>query len=542
MHEAMNGTHVPELNLAALYPGYEAVDLAALQSGLEAGRRLKDQLIASRKAREELELRQRETAAQALSEEVVSLATMAEEYRQLSAELTALEAPPQELSRIQGATESLQARIRMLVGLLGHDPIEKLQAEERGRKAIERLHQRLAAASHAQDLRALVAEISESLDSLTLDQADALLDQVEAHALAPQAADALAPLRAEVALRLRMLHDPTFAARERDRLAAEEQVPNDQGGVVKLAWSRSPLDAGPISGGAGRITEYRIWRHTNVQLGSNRPQLVGLRTAHTRKIGEYYWEEIGTQRATGLTGYSFTAKTLSDSVAGGNARSTFMVEARASAENSSWFSPPDSGYSVDNLPPYAPQFLDAIFQNSTLKISWRPVRVADLAFYRVYRGVGAEFQIGPGTRLAEVADTVYRDPLPSNPQVWSYKITAVDIHGNEGPPLILRMGNLIGTPVGGQLAAYALAAFPSPSRGASYLKFYLPEHSAVALDLLGTDGRLLAHLADEAMEPGVHTVPLEFRGPGREPLASGVYFARLQAGVHRSVVRVTLVR
>ncbi len=54
------------------------------------------------------------------------------------------------------------------------------------------------------------------------------------------------------------------------------------------------------------------------------------------------------------------------------------------------------------------------------------------ATFRLYRGNTVDFPLSPATLIATLTDTSYFDPTGTT--WWLYKITAVDVHGNESDP------------------------------------------------------------------------------------------------------------
>ncbi len=91
---------------------------------------------------------------------------------------------------------------------------------------------------------------------------------------------------------------------------------------------------------------------------------------------------------------------------------------------------------------------------------------------------------------------------------------------------------------GSRPTRYALdQSYPNPFRGATTIRFALPEAGPVRLHLFDVLGRRVAVLADEVMSAGTHAVRLN-----ASALPSGVYVVRLEAGPYTATRRLVLTR
>src|SRR6185369_10338725 len=90
--------------------------------------------------------------------------------------------------------------------------------------------------------------------------------------------------------------------------------------------------------------------------------------------------------------------------------------------------------------------------------------------YHVYRGTTAGFVPNAGNLVSAQADTGFVDAGMSG---GYYKISALDVHGNESAFVLVSPGGVVGVP-GPTVAALALAGpSPNPSRGTVDLSFTL---------------------------------------------------------------------
>jgi len=222
-------------------------------------------------------------------------------------------------------------------------------------------------------------------------------------------------------------------------------VPGDQGGRVSVRWMASYLDAFPSQ----TVYQYRVWRGVD---GLSVPS--GIHALQMHEIpdsvmpneriylqfqtqdGPIFWELLETMPAQYFPAYSFTAPTLSDSSVGGTAITKFLVSAHTTSPYVFWNSNIDSGYSVDNLSPVPPANAQATpLGNSIARLRWDRNRTdPDVGSYRVYRSSVSGFPLADSTRVLSTADTSVVDTPSVAGVTYYYRITTVDIHGNESAP------------------------------------------------------------------------------------------------------------
>jgi hypothetical protein len=85
-----------------------------------------------------------------------------------------------------------------------------------------------------------------------------------------------------------------------------------------------------------------------------------------------------------------------------------------------------------------------------------------------------------------------------------------------------------------------LPNYPNPFRQATTIEYALPERQQVRLEIYDVMGRRVRVLVDGRQRAGFHR--LQWRAEGDATVASGVYFARLQAGDVTKVERLVVVR
>jgi hypothetical protein len=152
------------------------------------------------------------------------------------------------------------------------------------------------------------------------------------------------------------------------------------------------------------------------------------------------WTLLATIPENGSHRYSVELATLADSTEDqGICWSVFKVRTKArrimlNGAIQYFESCPDSGYSVDNLPPAAPQGLWASMLPGGLKVSWHANPEPDVAKYALYRSIDPDFTPAPDNRLATIAGALeYLDETWYPGSNYYYKLRAKDFAGNEGP-------------------------------------------------------------------------------------------------------------
>ncbi len=320
-------------------------------------------------------------------------------------------------------------------------------------------------------------------------------------------------------------------------ITSVRDVPADQGGAVKVSWTASWLDVDPTF----LVFDYRVWR--SVPLATAAGRALAARRGTTVSpdeavrsgrlllpasgVTDYAWEFVASTPSAQLASYSMVVPTAQDSVGGFLKYTAFMIEARSSSSAAAdrWYSQPDSGYSVDNLAPVTPAPLTGTYRAGATHLSWNPNHEADLAGYKLYRGTSPSFVPSPATLIASPPDTGWVDAASAT---VTYKLTAVDAHGNESAPATL-LPAAIAAVGDADARAFFAAPSPNPARAGSVLRFGLAAAGRVRLELLDAAGRRVRTLADGAFAAGEQVVRWDGRDDAGRAMAPGLYFARLTA-------------
>jgi hypothetical protein len=214
------------------------------------------------------------------------------------------------------------------------------------------------------------------------------------------------------------------------RLTAVSDVGGDQGRQARVRWRRAPRDNASMG---ATITGYSVWRRVDAnkcaRLGAD-PALGP--AAHPP--GD--WDYIMTVPAGGEEFYGTVCPTVCDSsIAQGECLSIFFVRAHTANSMVFYDTPPDSGYSVDNLPPIPPSGFAGYYLSMTegLVLTWRASAEPDVSHYALYRGSDIGFVPSPENLLGTTRVTKLTDPGCVLGTGYFYKLCAVDRQGNQSP-------------------------------------------------------------------------------------------------------------
>lgn len=316
-------------------------------------------------------------------------------------------------------------------------------------------------------------------------------------------------------------------------LAFVSDVRNDQGRAARLRILRTSGDAA-TSGGT--ITGYAVYRRqdpppASYVAGGNGVAREVARLASPNGVALAGWDYVTTVPARGDAEYGVVVPTFADANAAARNYSAFFVSALTASPYQYFDSQEESGYSIDNLSPGAPTPFFASYVAGATNLHWGTSTAADFATFRLYRGASADFTPGAGNLVATPLDTTYADAGAAGRY---YKLSAVDVNGNESPFAIVTPSQTLGVDKPAAARAFALQPVrpnPAPARSLK-LHISLPDAAPAELSLIDIAGRTVA--ARLVSGAGEHVVPL-----GHDvALAPGIYLVRL---AQASTVRTTRV-
>jgi hypothetical protein len=260
--------------------------------------------------------------------------------------------------------------------------------------------------------------------------------------------------------------------------------------------------------------------------------------------GPLYWELIESVNAYNLDNYSKILETSFDSTAECTEYHYYQVSAHISS-SVFWFSQPDSGRSVDDLAPEAPLGLagEQHYSPEGLQLTWDPNSESDLAGYNIYRGISGGFSPGPGNFVTSTPDTVTFDGDWSWEMGYWYKVSAVDIHGNESLFAVVGPDAVTGDdPMPLPDATFLAQNWPNPFNPTTNIRFGIKEPSHISLRIYDAVGRLITVLIDESRPAGQYSTVWDGTSSSGDAAASGVYFYILKAGTFEETRKMVLLR
>jgi hypothetical protein len=257
------------------------------------------------------------------------------------------------------------------------------------------------------------------------------------------------------------------------------------------------------------------------------------------------WEVITGVPALQENAYYSLAPTRADSMTTFE-YSVYCVTAHTDEATLYYVSPPDSGYSRDNLAPRPPADLkgDYAYPPAQLFISWDKNPERDLSHYAVYKGSSPDFVPGPANRIGVPWDTALVDSEFDPNTDNYYKVSAWDIHENEGtfslltPEDISQVENPPAAPAVTRLEQNA----PNPFNPTTVIKYSVARDGWVTLRVYDMAGRRVRTLVESAKPAGWYDAVWDGRDDEGRGVPSGVYAYELQAPLSREARKMVVLR
>ena len=294
-------------------------------------------------------------------------------------------------------------------------------------------------------------------------------------------------------------------------------VPNDQGGQVRIEWNAHPDDQD------GLIESYSIFR-----------KITSLAKSIDMPAGQ--WDFVIEVPASAQTIYRTVVPTLCDStLSKGMALSTFMIIAQTSDPSVSYNTQVASGYSVDNLSPAPLQNVLLAKSVEGNLLSWNASEESDFDHYEIYRSETEDFVPCKENCIASLAATEYLDK-PANAGInYYYKVAVLDFAGNATVSGI--EGTTAVNPEALPTTFGLLQNYPNPFNPTTTIKFSLPQTAHVKLSIFNMMGQHVATLIDGEKIAGSYDVVWDAAG-----MSSGLYMCKLEAGSFMKMMKMHLMK
>jgi len=301
-----------------------------------------------------------------------------------------------------------------------------------------------------------------------------------------------------------------FAAPDKPRITAITDVGNDQGHAVRISFLRAGHDRFPDP---MQVVEYNAYRRIDALPAA---MVIGGAATAPRERAVPGYEFAGTIPAFGELSYSMVVSTLADSTdTAGQHYSAFFVRAGTAVPTTFYDSPPDSGYSLDNLAPGVPQN----FVYSTGELTWTASPDADFDHFTVYGSHADAFA------SATLVDYTMASSMDVTASPYSiYFVTATDLSGNEGKPAKVA-SSVSGTP---KRYVLSVSNYPNPFNPRTTVSYTVPSRGRVTVSIYDTRGALVATLFNGERAAGAYSVDWDGRTGDAAGAASGIYFARIE--------------
>ena len=298
------------------------------------------------------------------------------------------------------------------------------------------------------------------------------------------------------------------------RITSITDVPDDQGGRVYVSFLRSFFDQ------PGETNQmYTVFRRDVIE---NIPS----------------WIVVGSGAAIGIQIYTYEVSTLRDSTADDDGMTEFKVV--ASMNEGHFHSPPQSGYSLDNIAPGVPEGLMATGTSEGVYVSWDISPEEDFQYFRLERSFGPEFI---EFETFDMIDTSHTDTDYVLDQTNYYRLAAVDHAGNMSEYSGVVEATILSTH--GDLIpdVYALHQnYPNPFNPVTTLRYDLPEDAMVNITIYDMMGRMVKTLVNSKQAAGYKSIKWNATSDRNEPVSAGLYLYTIDAGGFRETRKMVLLK
>ncbi len=298
------------------------------------------------------------------------------------------------------------------------------------------------------------------------------------------------------------------------RITSITDVPDDQGGRVYINFLKSFFDQ------PGETNQmYTIFRHDMIE-------------------NLLEWVVVGSGAAIGINIYTYEVSTLRDSTSDDDGMTEFKVV--ASMNEGHFHSPPQSGYSQDNIAPGVPGGLMATGMDDGIHLSWDISPEEDFQYFILEKSADAEFT---EPEIFETADTSYLDPDYILNQANYYRLAAVDHAGNMSDYSDVVNAAVLAIDVDLIPDVYALHQnYPNPFNPVTTLRYDLPEDAMVTIMIYDIMGRRIKTLVNIDQTAGYRSIHWNATNNLGQSVSAGMYIYTIQAGDFRQTRKMVLLK
>jgi DNA-binding beta-propeller fold protein YncE len=322
------------------------------------------------------------------------------------------------------------------------------------------------------------------------------------------------------------------------RIAGITDIPGDDGFQVRIRFFPSALD---VAGSPTPILQYEAYRRIdaapaaagaiNGPATTTRPVSPNAEEIGSDRVLLAGWEFVGAVPAHGESEYNMVVPTLVNSTRHRARPTTFFLRASTSQPTLFHDSCPDSGASVDNHRPGAPQnfSITGTQSDGAPLLSWSACEDPDFMSYALYRGTAADFEPSEANRVADLSVPGFVDQAAAGiPGALYYKLSSMDQAENESDFAVASTEALLGVLDGLPSSFALLPCRPNPVVDRASFQFDLPHASEASLVLFDVHGRLVRVLGTKVpLQAGRHRWEWDRRDQGGVRAPAGVYFFRL---------------
>jgi hypothetical protein len=178
-----------------------------------------------------------------------------------------------------------------------------------------------------------------------------------------------------------------------------------------------------------------------------------------------------------------------------------------------------------------------------LILSWNRNIESDISHYMIYKDASEDFIPGPLNLIASPVDTFFYDAQWGwTPYVY-YRVSAVHCDGRESAFAFLRPDDVTGTDrLVTPDATYLAQNFPNPFNPTTQISFGLDKPAKISLRVYDVAGRLVREVAEGELPGGRYERVWDGKDAKGDPVSSGIYFYRLDAGAFTQTRKMVLLR